>query len=228
MRDRWSSERNSTLNPGDSGSILTPNPGFGVAHNTWTPDAENDTAVVPPVNTKVWVVAGAAVVVGAAGWVVDVELVVGVVVDVELVDGVVFDGVVVDVVWGTVVLVDELDDESSGPKSSESSDDDRDDESSIVLVVTPGVAVDGGWARVVLVDPESSEPESSELESSNPESSLEPGVVASVLVVKATSSTAWGGATTWLSTTDTPAQATRTAAALAEIHIQNNMSFFMR
>jgi hypothetical protein len=223
MRDRWSSERNSTLNPGDSGSILTPNPGFGVAHSTWTPDAENDTAVVPPVSTKVWVVAGAAVVVGAAGWVVDVELV----------DGVVFDGVVVDVVWGTVVLVDELDDESSGPKSSESSDDDRDDESSIVLVVTPGVAVDGGWARVVLVDPESSDPESSELESSelessDPESSLEPGVVASVLVVKATSSTAWGGATTWLSTTDTPAQATRTAAALAEIHIQNNMSFFMR
>ncbi len=37
-----------------------------------------------------------------------------------------------------------------------------------------------------------------------------------------------GGATTWLSTTETPAQATPTAATLAASHIENSMSFFMR
>ena len=35
-----------------------------------------------------------------------------------------------------------------------------------------------------------------------------------------------GGATTWLSTTDTPAQATPTAAVLAATHMANNISFF--
>lgn len=37
-----------------------------------------------------------------------------------------------------------------------------------------------------------------------------------------------GGATTWLSTTETPAQATPTAAVLATSHIENSRSFFMR
>ncbi len=41
--------------PGDSGSILTSKPGFGVAQRTSTPDAENEIAAVPPVNAKVWV-----------------------------------------------------------------------------------------------------------------------------------------------------------------------------
>jgi len=40
-------------------------------------------------------------------------------------------------------------------------------------------------------------------------------------------SAAEGGSTTWLSTTDTPAQATPTAAALAASHIENSISFFM-
>ena len=36
-----------------------------------------------------------------------------------------------------------------------------------------------------------------------------------------------GGSATWLSSTDTPAQATPTAAALAASHIENSISFFM-
>lgn len=43
--------------PGDSGSMLTSNPGFGVAQSTSTPDAENDIAAVPPIKVKVCVVA---------------------------------------------------------------------------------------------------------------------------------------------------------------------------
>ncbi len=39
--------------PGDSGSMLTSNPGLGVAQSTSTPDAENEMAVVPPVREKV-------------------------------------------------------------------------------------------------------------------------------------------------------------------------------
>lgn len=66
-RDRWWSARNSTLIPGDSGSILTSKPGFGVAHKTSTPDDENEIAAVPPVSVKVCVVAaGAGGAVGAA------------------------------------------------------------------------------------------------------------------------------------------------------------------
>lgn len=45
--------------PGDSGSILTPKPGLGVAHRTSTLDDENEIAAVPPVSVKVFVVAPA-------------------------------------------------------------------------------------------------------------------------------------------------------------------------
>ena len=50
----------------------------------------------------------------------------------------------------------------------------------------------------------------------------------SLVEVGKASSPAEGGSTTWLSTTDTPAHATPTAAALAISHIENSMSFFMR
>lgn len=56
--------------------MLTSNPGFGVAQRTSTPEAENDTAAVPPVNPNVCVVAadGGGLLVGVAvvDWVVEV------------------------------------------------------------------------------------------------------------------------------------------------------------
>ncbi len=81
--------------------MLTSKPGFGDAQSTWTPVAENETAVVPPIRLKVKVWPGAAVV--------DVDVVDGGAVDVVDVEvGVVVDGDVddVDVDVGVFVVVD--------------------------------------------------------------------------------------------------------------------------
>ena len=102
------SDRNSTFQPGDSGSIFTSKPGFGVAHSTVTPDAENEIAVVPPVRVNVIVSASTGgTVVELVGTVVEL---VGTVVDVDSggpVD-VVEPGAIV-VVVGLVPPVDPLD-----------------------------------------------------------------------------------------------------------------------
>lgn len=90
MRDSWSSASNSTLMPGDSGAIRTVKPGFGVAHKTSTPAAENEIAVLPPTRLKVSVSAGGAIVGDGAEVVVGARVVVeDVSVSVELAGGVV-------------------------------------------------------------------------------------------------------------------------------------------
>lgn len=99
-RERWSSDLNSTLRPGVSGSISTSKPGFGVAQRTSTPAGPNEIAVVPPTSSKVRVSVGVgAVVADVVGTV--VVLVVGVTVEVV--------GVVAlpeELVGGSIVLVD--------------------------------------------------------------------------------------------------------------------------
>lgn len=52
-------------------------------------------------------------------------------------------------------------------------------------------------------------------------------VVGAVVVVAEAKSAAGGGATIWLSTTETPAHATPTAATLATSQIENRISFLM-
>ena len=82
--------------PGDSGSILTSNPGLGVAHKTVTPSAENENAAVPPTRANVWVSVG-----GGATEVDDVA------VDDVAVDDVAVDDVAVDDAVVDDVAVDE-------------------------------------------------------------------------------------------------------------------------
>ena len=188
--------------PGDSGSMLTSKPGLGVAHRTCTPEDENEIAAVPPVSVNVWVVAAGAG--GAGAGVVGVGWVDGVVVGAGCAGGAV---VGCGVGWlagaafdgAAVACVAGVD--PVGPSLSPLG-------SSIWLAV--GVEV-GSWTGVGVTRPVAG--------------SLLTPVVA--LVVGEASSATEGGSTTWLSTTDTPAHATPTAAALPASHIQNSMSFVM-
>lgn len=73
-----------------------------------------------------------------------------------------------------------------------------------------------------VVEPELDTPATDEVGSS-----LAPPAFPMLVGTGEASPAADGGSTTWLSTTETPAQATPTAAALAASHIENNISFFM-
>jgi hypothetical protein len=166
--------------------MLTSKPGLGVAQRTSTPEAENEMAVVPPVNAKVRVVAVGSVDVVAA--VVDV---------VWVVDdwfGAVWAGrdvVAGDEVWFVATVFDE-------PVFDEPVF----DEPAVSWVATVEDVVSGGPSDSVVA------------------------VVVTVAETEATSR-ADGSSTTWSSTTDTPAHATPTAAALAASHIRNSRNFFM-
>ena len=192
--------------PGDSGSISTLKPGLGVAQSTSTPEAEKEIAAVPPMRVKVWVVAaggGGVVGAGVGGGVVGAGCVVGA-------GWLVGAGCVVGAVVGL----------------------------GVGWIVGFGVGADG----VACVDGLESLPSALPGVSAGSFVGVEPGSLAvagglslfsllglaASLGVGEASSAADGGSTTWLSTTDTPAQATPTAAALAVSHIENSISFFMQ
>lgn len=209
IRDLWCSASNSTLMPGDSGSISTSKPGLGVAQSTWTPVEENEIAVVPPTSVKVWVVAAGGAVVGA--WLVGV-----VVVGAGDVEGAVA-GSVVDAMGGgaggVVVSVAGLVDGGAGVEVVE-----RGKLSLREEVV--GSGAEGCW-RVVVVDGVVSVGSGVGVDGAG--TVVSPGPDAARL--SAPISVAEGGSTTWSSTTETPAHATPTAAALAANHIENSRNF---
>lgn len=189
--------------PGDSGSISTSKPGLGVAHRTSTPEAENETAAVPPVSENVRVVAA---VVGAA-----VE--VGAVVRVGAVEegAVVEEEAVVDVeavVGGDVVLGFDTEADAGGAVGRV--EDELLESSTVACVVED----DADSARNDVFD---SEPGTDD-----------PPVVVSTPATRNPTSSAAGGAMIWLSTTDTPAHATPTAPALAANHIMNNTTLLIQ
>jgi hypothetical protein len=185
--------------------MLTSKPGLGVAHRTSTPEDENEIAAVPPVRVNVWVVAaGIAGAVGAGAGVVGVGWVDGVAVGAGRAGGAVvgcgvgwFAGAGLD--GAAVACVARFDAVGWSLPPLGSS-------------IWSAVADELGASRGVVVAPSVAGRSLTD-------------VVA--LVVGEVSSVAEGGSTTWLSTTDTPAQATPTAAALPASHIENSMSFFM-
>jgi hypothetical protein len=91
----------------------------------------------------------------------------------------------------------------------------------VCVVAAAGVALDGAIEAVSGTE--------TDVEVGEVEGGLVTVVPASVLLAVGNESPpADTGATTWLSTTDTPAQATPTAAVQAASHIEKSMSFFMR
>ena len=200
--ERWSSERNSTFTPGDSGSILAVNPGLATAHMTVTWLGDTDIAVEPPIRLNVstcaaWVVVVACVVV-VVTWVVAAGVVVVVACDVDVVAW------VVDVVPWLVGVVPWL------------------------VGVVAWVVADSGWVVVLgaEVSVSTSTIDVTTTTSSSPDGVIDRGEAAAVPGVwpeVASKTLAVGiGSPSSSSTIETPAHATDTAAPLPTSHRSAN------